>query len=97
MGLIEKIQNRTTLKTKIKVLNEIAFINLIVELGYREDKMWTDEENELLSKIIILAKKHTNNIIKEINNKKRCTRGNTELDWVLCQTEDSCYACKEFR
>ena len=34
----EKIVKEIPLKTRIKVANEMAFINLIVELGYREDK-----------------------------------------------------------
>ncbi len=44
----------------------MAFINLIVELGYREDKMWTDDENELLSKLCGLAQEHTDSILKDI-------------------------------
>ena len=62
----EKIVKEIPLKTRIKVANEMAFINLIVELGYREDKMWTDDENELLSRLCGLAKEHTDSILKDI-------------------------------
>lgn len=62
----EKIVKEIPLKTRIKVANEMAFINLIVELGYREDKMWSDDENELLSRLCGLAKEHTDSILKDI-------------------------------
>ena len=65
-GKIAKILKDIPLKTRLKVLNEMAFIDLISELGYREDKMWTDEEDELLSKLCKLAMKHTENILEEI-------------------------------
>ena len=67
-NIISEIAKRTPLETKIKVSNEMAFINLIVELGYREDKMWTDDENELLHKLCALAQKHTDNILKNIDD-----------------------------
>lgn len=67
----EKLVKEVPLKTRIKVANEMAFINLIVELGYREDKMWTDDENELLDKICVLAQKHTDSILKDIEEWKK--------------------------
>ena len=54
------------LKTRIKVKSEITFINLIHELGYREDKMWTSEEEEILNKLLKLASEFTNDVIDEI-------------------------------
>lgn len=68
--LIEKMVNNVPLKNRIKVANEMAFINLITQLGYREDKMWTDEEDEILNKICELAENHTNRILEEIENEK---------------------------
>ena len=47
------------LETRLKVNNEAAFINLIVELGYRESKMWTPDEDELFGKLLGLANKLT--------------------------------------
>jgi hypothetical protein len=54
------------LKNRLKVCTEMSFINLIVELGYREDKMWTDDENELLGKLMKLANEHTGYILDTI-------------------------------
>jgi hypothetical protein len=65
---IRKLLEDIPLKTRLKVLNEMAFIDLISELGYREDKMWSDEEDELLSKLCKCALKHTENILEEIKN-----------------------------
>ena len=68
--IIERIRKRIPLETKLKVANEMAFIDLIVELGYREDKAWTDEEDELLSKLMSLANKHTEDQMKIIDDHK---------------------------
>ena len=68
--IIERIRKRSPLETKLKVSNEMAFIDLIVELGYREDKAWTDEEDELLSKLMSLANKHTEDQMKIIDDHK---------------------------
>lgn len=65
-NLISKIAKNVSLKSRIRVSNEMAFINLIIELGYREDKMWTDDENELLGKLCGLAQEHTDSILKDI-------------------------------
>ena len=57
---------KTPLESRLKVSNQMAFIDLIVALGYRENKMWTDEEDELLQKLCDLAKKHTDAQLKQI-------------------------------
>lgn len=62
----ERISKEIPLRTRIKVCSEMDFINLITELGYREDKMWTPEEDELLRKLMNLAHDHTNTILREI-------------------------------
>ena len=67
MNITDEILKNTSLESKLKVMNEMAFINLITELGYRKDRMWTDSENDLLQKLCDLAKEHTDNIIKKIN------------------------------
>ncbi len=64
----KEIIESISLETKIKVGNEMAFINLITELGYRPNKMWTDEENELLSKLLKLAGEHTKRQLKEVED-----------------------------
>lgn len=67
---LKELTKEIPLETRLKTSNEMAFINLIVELGYRENKMWTDDEDELLNKLFYLAKKHTNDILKNIEEWK---------------------------
>lgn len=59
--------NPIPLETKLNVSNELAFINLLSELGYR-DGYWTPEEDHILSKLTILARKHTKMIMEEIQS-----------------------------
>lgn len=63
--VIEGILKKTPLKTRLKVSTEMAFINLISELGYRENKMWTDDENETLNKLCALAMDLVNDHIED--------------------------------
>lgn len=63
-------ENPIPLDTRIRVSSQMAFINLITELGYREDKMWTPDEDELLNKLMNLAEKHTQDILNEIKECK---------------------------
>lgn len=65
--ILEKIMKKTKLSIKLKVLNEMAFIDLLTELGYRENKTWTPDEDEKLNKLCELAKKHTKHQLEEIN------------------------------
>jgi hypothetical protein len=69
--VLDKIADDIPIQTDIKISNQMAFINLIVELGYREDIGWTDEENELLRKLMSLADKHTDSILKKLNIKNK--------------------------
>jgi hypothetical protein len=63
--LDEQIKN-IPLENKIRVSNQMAFIDLIVELGFREDKAWTDDEDEFLEKLMNLANEHTETQLKLI-------------------------------
>jgi len=85
-NLISDRAKNIPLKTRIKVSNEMAFINLIVELGYREDKIWTNDENELFGKLCKLAQEHTNSILNDIETwkKKHC---NTCEERGICNDE----------
>ena len=67
----EEALKNISLQTQIKVANEMAFINLIVELGYRESKMWSHDEDELLSKLLGLANKHTEDILEKFNEHQK--------------------------
>lgn len=55
-----------SLDTEIRVSTEIAFLNLIHELGYRESKMWSESEDELLKKLMGLAHKQAKEIMELI-------------------------------
>lgn len=65
-NLISELTKNIPLKTRLNVSNEMAFIDLIVELGYRESKMWTDDEKDILSKLRELSRKHTESILEDI-------------------------------
>jgi hypothetical protein len=80
--LIKKILKETPLETRLKVSNEMAFIMLITELGFRENKMWNEndpKEMELLGKLCKFAEEHTKNQMKTIEEWKKDTDENPEL------------------
>jgi len=64
--IVRKMLDNIDLETKVKVDCEMAFINLITELGYREDKMWTPDEDEQFGKLIYLADKLADEILEEV-------------------------------
>lgn len=63
-AMTEMVKN-IPLKTRIKVSTEMAFIDLITKLGYRPNKMWTDDEQHLLDKLCGLADELSTDLIKE--------------------------------
>ena len=67
-NLIEKILSEIDLRTKLKVNNEFAFVNLLTDLCYRKDKLWTDDEDEILSRLIDLASELADTQMEEIEN-----------------------------
>ncbi|MFA5068044.1 MAG: hypothetical protein WC466_08450 [Candidatus Izemoplasmatales bacterium] len=72
---IEDILKRTNLKTRFKVSAEMHFINLLSELGFRNDKSWSESENQTLQKLCDLAEKLSDDhikITKEWFNDKCC-------------------------
>ncbi len=68
---IREICKRISLANRIKVLSEMDFISLLTELGYREEKSWGPEEDEILRKLCELAQKHTEEIFKTIDEWKQ--------------------------
>ncbi len=69
--VVKRLREKITLKNKIRVNTEIAFLNLPADLGLREDKGWTFPEDEkLFMKIMSLAHKHSDHIMDLINEKK---------------------------
>jgi len=61
----DRLRGQTSLKSKLKVSNEMTFIDLLGELGYRSG-FQTDEEVELFGKIAKIAKIHTERQLKTI-------------------------------
>lgn len=64
------------LETRFKILLEMFYINLITDLGFREEKMWNEnneEDMKLLNKILKTAKKDTELLVEEVD---RWTKGN---------------------
>jgi len=66
MSLIDILINQTPLETRLKVDNEMNLIDFLTEIGFRKNKSWTEEENELLEKTINFAKKMTESQLKTI-------------------------------
>lgn len=80
--IAEKILKETPLEVRLKVSNEMAFIMLLSELGYRENKMWDEsdeKEMEILHKLCEFAKKHTASQIREIKEWEKDKKENPEL------------------
>ena len=69
--IVEDILTRTPLKTRIEVDIQASFLNLITELGYRESKCWTEDEDPILKKLTELANKTTDYIMESINEWER--------------------------
>jgi len=65
-SLISKLLKETSLQIRLEVDNEFAFINLITELGFREDKMWEECEDPMLCKLMNLAHELAKRQIKTI-------------------------------
>ena len=62
---VDRLLKETPLKVRIRVANQMAFINLLSELGYR-DGYWTPDEDEKLQKLCELAEKLTDEHLKDI-------------------------------
>lgn len=79
--LIESISKSIDLKSRLQIRTEMAFIELITLLGYREDKMWTDskEDDEMLQKIHDFSVQITNDHLESI--KKWQEDGEVELSY----------------
>ena len=67
---VDRLLKEIPLKVRIRVANQMAFINLLSELGYRSG-YWTPGEDDKLKKLSELAEKLTEehlNDIKEWQN-----------------------------
>lgn len=66
MTKIDKLLKETPLSTRLNVLNETTFITLITKLGYRDEKMWSEDENDKLNIIREIARTLTTDTLTEI-------------------------------
>ena len=68
---MQKLKDSIPINIQIKVCIKFAFINLITELGYRENKTWSSDEDENLAKICKYAEDCTKSIEKYIKKSKK--------------------------
>jgi hypothetical protein len=65
-GAFQRTLDRTSLETKLQVSIEMASIDLITKLGYRENKAWTEDEDDTLSIICKHAKEEAARMLEII-------------------------------
>ncbi len=63
--MIDELLRSLPIATRLGILNEMMLINMLVELGYREDRPWAIDEKEELENIIRYAKRMTKDQINE--------------------------------
>lgn len=61
----DKMIAEIPVRTKIKVGIEMSMIDLITRMGYREDKMWDDSENDKLTILMTCAKELSDRMFKD--------------------------------
>jgi Ser-tRNA(Ala) deacylase AlaX len=92
---IKQMIKGISMKTSVKVLCEFCVINAITAAGYRENKMWTDDEDEALNALIREAHKTAIRILElqEEEAKERYEKAMNSLkdypmgliDFVKCE------------
>lgn len=70
MDIFFDILKNNSLETRLKISNEMMFVELITQLGFRESKPWTKEEDEMLGKLCQLADLHTKRQLESIEQWK---------------------------
>ncbi len=65
--IFEKRIKEIPLEIRLNVLNQMVFIDLLTEMGYREDVMWTEAEDEKLKILCESAEKATQEQIETFN------------------------------
>lgn len=78
--LINNLLKSMDLESRLKIDNEFAFIELITLLGYREEKFWTEEENEILGKLMKFAEVIAKRQIKTVKRWEKDGRPEKEND-----------------
>jgi len=65
---LNDLSKNVPLNIKIKVMNRMAFINLLSKLGYRENKRWGDDESERLNMLYNLSDELSEDILKLVKH-----------------------------
>jgi len=79
-SLIDKVLSEVPLITKLKVNNEIALIELLTEMGYRENKTWSNDENEKLSILVRRAEELSKSQIEILEQYKAALKAEIEKE-----------------
>ncbi len=69
MEIFFDLLKNNSLETRLKISNEMAFVELLSELGFRKGE-WTKEEDEMLGKLCQLADLHTKRQLEKIKQWK---------------------------
>jgi len=91
--IIENILMEIPLQTKIGVAMQLEYMGILSDLGLRECKSWGDDENELLSKLMELAKKQTERIMEILNETPRASAEFKLEDWLKNEKRYKCLLC----
>jgi len=72
--IIQELLCDISLESKLSIINEMCFIKLITELGYRENLVWKDTlvDNNKLEIICSFARKLAKEQLKEIESNVNC-------------------------
>lgn len=68
--LVENLLSKTSLENRLQVNTEIAMINLIHNMGYRENSFWTEDEDDKLDILLNAAQALTKENMELIKNWK---------------------------
>lgn len=69
-NIMDKIIKEVSLLTKLKVMNQMFMVDMLVNAGYRDDKMWCDGEEKEITIITECAKNLAISQLKIINETK---------------------------
>lgn len=72
--LLEKIMNEMPLSTHLTVSIQLAMIDLLSAVGFRENKVWTDDEEDILSIIFDSAEKTAKQLEEDLMKDYGCSK-----------------------
>lgn len=75
-AVLDRLRKKITLEMRLEASNTAAFIDLITDLGYRESKPWSSDEDDLLNEIVQRANKLAKQQLAEIEKWKKGNNSN---------------------